>query len=100
MRPKVRLGVEQLEDPAKELQEGHAEKFEADWYYFVIPEVSQQDLKSAPGIDARQCLQDAFDEVDISPDGHFEGEAVGEGDVLADGLEDIGILGGDHSLGS
>jgi hypothetical protein len=62
--------------------------------------MSQQDLKSPPRIDARKCLQDAFNEIDIGPYGHFEGEAVGEGHVLADCFEDIGILCGDHPLGS
>jgi hypothetical protein len=81
------------------LQECDSEEFKADRDYFVIAEVSEQDFEGPSGVDACECLQDAFDEVDVAADGHFEGEAVGEGGVLADGLEDVGVLSGDDGLG-
>ena len=86
------MSVEQLKDPSVKLQECHTEQFEADRYHFIIPEVSQQHLKGPSWVDARQCLENPFDEIDIGPDGHLEGEAIGEGDVLSDSLKNIGIL--------
>lgn len=62
--------------------------------------MSKQNLKSPSGIDAGKCLQDPFNEIDISAYGHFKGEAIGKGDVFADGFEDISILGCHYPLGS
>ena len=61
--------------------------------------MSKQHLKGSSGVDARKCLQDALDEADIRSDGHLEGETVGEGDVLANGFEDVGVLCRHHRLG-
>lgn len=93
------MSVEQLQDPSEKLQERHTEQFEAHRYHFVIPEMSQQHLKGPSWVDPRQCLKHPFDEIDIGPDGHLEGEAIGESDVLSDRLENIGIFGGHYGFG-
>jgi hypothetical protein len=95
----VRVGIEKLEDAAEELQECHSEKLKADRYHFVVAEVAKQDLESSSRVYPRQRLQDSFDEVDVAADGHFEGEAIGEGGVLADGLKNVGVLRGHDGLG-
>ena len=61
--------------------------------------MSKQHLKGPSRVDACKCLQDALGEADIGSDGHLEGETVGEGDVLPNGLEDVGVLSRHHRLG-
>ncbi len=86
------MGVEQLEYPSKELQEGNAKELKADRYNLIIPEMSQEYLEGLPRVDACKCLEDLVDEVDVRPDGHFEGKAVGECDVLPYGFKNVSVL--------
>lgn len=58
----------------------------------------QQDIKGASGVNTCQRLQDALYEVDVAADWHFEGEAVSEGDIFSDGLENISVFGCHHCL--
>ena len=46
-----------------------------------------------------KCLYYFINIVYVSSKGHFESEAVCEGDALADGFEEICILGCDYGLG-
>ena len=61
----VRLGVEELEDAAEKLQEGHSEQLEADRNDFVVSEMSEQNLKSFLRLDSSKRLYDLFHKVDV-----------------------------------
>ena len=58
--------------------------------------MAQQYFEGPARVDGSQTVEYLVVEVDVGAQGHFEGEAVGEGDVLADGPKESRVLSGHH----
>ena len=60
----------------------------------------QQDLKGFARLNGSKRLKYFFVEIHVSFERHLKGEAVGKGNIFADGLEKSSILGCHDGLGS